>query len=93
MMVTFELTDDGVYVACSEGAGDLRAKIEYTKLPYLKDMPPEERKQFGAILEVVISRLRAELAMQANATSMQKLKALAPVVIPPPEKKLIVPGG
>jgi len=92
-MVTFELTDDGVYVACSEGAGDLKAKIDYTKLPYLKAMPAEERKQFGTILEVVIARLRAELAMQANANALQKLKAIQPLVVAPEPKQLIVPGG
>ena len=92
-MITFEIADDGVYVNVSEGAGDLRAKIDYTKIPSIKAMPEDERKQLGTILEVVISRLRCELAMQANAVSFKKLQALQPAVIAPPEKKLIVPGG
>ncbi len=92
-MIQFELNDDGVFVNLSRGAGDLRAKIEYTKLPYLKDMPAGEREQFGAILGVVIARLEAELATQANAVAFERLKKLQPVVQAPPEKKLILPTG
>lgn len=92
-MITFELTDDGVFVNVASGAGDLRAKIDYTKLPELKKLPQAEREQFALILEVVIQRLTAELAMQANAVSFKKLQATLPRVIAPEEKKLILPGG
>ncbi len=92
-MLTFEFTDDGIFVSMSEGPGDLKAKIDYTKLPTLKALPEQERTQLGTILEVVTARLRAELAMQANAIAFKKLQALQPLVIAPEEKKLIVPGG
>lgn len=92
-MLQFEFTDDGIFVSMSEGPGDLKAKIDYTKLPSVKDLPEKERIQLGTILEVVTARLRAELAMQANAVAFKKLQALQSPVVVPEEKKLIVPGG
>jgi len=92
-MFEFTLNDEGVWVKLSDGPGDLQAKIQYDKLPTLKTLGEEERKQFGAILAVVCARLTAELKMQANAVCMQKLKAIAgPELVVPPEKKVIVGG-
>ena len=92
-MIQFELNDDGIVVNLSRGAGDLRAIIDYTKLPTLKTLPPAEREQFGAIVGLVIAKLEADLAIQANAIAMERLKKLLPLVQAPPPKALILPNG
>lgn len=92
-MIQFEFNDDGVFVAMSDGAGDLKAKIDYSKLPTLKALPDEERKTLAVVLETVIARLTYELKTQAFNTAIAKLRAIQPLVIAPEEKKLIVPGA
>ena len=92
-MIQFEVTDDGIILSVSAGVGDLRGKIGYEKLPTIKTLPKDERDHFAVLMEVCLSRLILELQSQSHMLSMGKLKALQPVVVAPPEKKLIVPGG